>query len=188
MQRRAAPNAWDVTRQTDTTSRNGLGFCLDVLQQLTREVEVSVLRTNAPLCSKPTEFFYSTVLDAFQPRDLSGVFSGDRLPIPPVERYYSSMAMCIRGLLPFAKCPEQHMLDQALFSLLTLYLGRLVKDVNMTELARSAYVSAIREFRLAIGSSFSADQADGRSRFSPFFLAVSTALQLFEVRVSTAQR
>jgi hypothetical protein len=144
---------------------------------------MSFLRANRSLSAKPAEFFYSTVLEVFQPRERIGVFSGDRLPLPSADNNFSSVALCIRGLLPFAKPAERQVLDTALFSVLTMYMGRLAKDTGMTEMARSAYTTAIRDFRHVIGSSFPPELATTQMEFCQLFLALSTALQLFEVWV-----
>jgi hypothetical protein len=140
-----------------------------------------MLKTNAPLTSKPAEFFYMTVLDVFQPRAYTGVFSGDRLLLKPVEGIQSSVSLCIRGVLPFAKPAERQILDMALFSLLTMYMGRLAKDPKMTVMACSAYTAAIRDFRNAIGLSFNAELVAANTEYCQLFLALFTALQLFEV-------
>ena len=99
----------------------------------------------------------------------------------PAEGNFSSVAQCIRGLLPLARPVERHVLDIALFSLLTMYMGRLVRDSKMTEMACSAYTSAVREFRLLLASRFSAELAAVHVDYCQSFLALATALQLFEV-------
>ncbi|KIW72782.1 hypothetical protein PV04_00957 [Phialophora macrospora] len=170
MQRRAAHHEPTTPRRVPT----------DALQRLIHETEVSFLRANRSFSAKPAEFFYSTVLDVFQPRERVGVFSGDRLPSSSAETNFSSVALCIRGLLPFAKPAERQVLDTALFSLLTMYMGRLAKDRGMAEMAGSAYTTAIRDFRHVIGSSFPPEPAAAQMEFCQLFLALSTALQLFE--------
>ena len=180
MQGRAADHESASTSDTATALATGPDLSTDALQRLVRETEASLLQTNTSFSAKPAEFFYATVLDAFQPRG-EGVFSGDRLPVTAAEGSYSSVALCIRGLLPFAKPAERRALDMALFSLLTMYMGRLAKDSKLTGIARSAYTSAIREFREVIGSSFSTGLAFARVEHCQLFLALSTALQLFEV-------
>lgn len=185
MQRRAAHHGTDSRPRTpDAVAVDA--HSTNALQRLIRDIESSLMIMNAPLSAKPAEFFYSTVLDAFQPRGEIGVFSGDRLPLTPADGVFSSVALCIRGLLPLAKPVERQAFDIALFSLLTMYMGRLVKDPKMTEMACSAYTSAVREFRLLIGSRFSRELAAVRAEHCQSFLALSTALQLFEVSAAIA--
>ncbi|KIW90254.1 uncharacterized protein Z519_08898 [Cladophialophora bantiana CBS 173.52] len=178
MQRRTAHRAPDPAPETRPVMTAATP--IDVLQSLIRSTQASLLRASASLTAKPVEYFYSTVLDAFQPKKHLGVFSGDRVPLPSTEGDYSSVAICIRSLLPLAQQSERHILDMSIFSLLTMYLSLLVKDPKLTEMARSAYTSAVREFRLFIGSRFPAELAYPQTGYCQVFLALSTALQLFE--------
>jgi hypothetical protein len=159
----------------------------DPLQRLIRDTEQALIRANQPLTSKPAEFFYSTVLDTFQPREKTGVFSGDRVPSPVGDGNYSSLALCVRALLPYANPTARRLLDMALFSLLTLYLGRLTLDAKMTDMARSAYTSTIRDFRHAIGSTYDGELTQSQIERGQLFLALSTVLQLFEVSLTFVQ-
>ncbi|KAJ9608704.1 hypothetical protein H2200_006475 [Cladophialophora chaetospira] len=188
MQRRAAHHQQrDRLAQSPRTIPAGSASQANALQRLIRETESSLMIANAPLSAKPAEFFYSTVLDAFQPRREVGVFSGDRLPVTPADGNFSSVALCIRGLLPLAKPAERQVLDTALFSLLAIYLGRLIKDAKMTLLACSAYTSAVREFRLLLASRFAVGLESLRADYCQSFLALSTALQLFEIPALLAE-
>lgn len=186
MQKRAAHHGQNAPYQTSDAVGVDSQLTANALQRLIRDTESSLMRANAPLSAKPAEFFYSTVLDAFQPRGQVGVFSGDRLPLTPADGVFSSVALSIRGLLPLAKPVERQILDIALFSLLTMYMGRLVNDSKMTDMSCSAYTSAVREFRLLIASRFSSELAASSAEYCQSFLALSTALQLFEVCASIA--
>jgi hypothetical protein len=141
---------------------------------------MALLRANLVLTSKPAELFYATALSVFQPR-AAGMFSEDRFPSPTGEGNTSNVSICIRGLLPLAKPTERQLLDMALFSVLTMYMGRVAKDPKLVDMACSAYTSTIREFRHTIGSKFGGDLTTLHPEQRPFFLALSTALQLFEV-------
>ena len=152
-----------------------------LISRLIRTTESSLLSANLPLTSKPAEIFYASILDTFQPRPYTGLFSSDRLVLTASERNQSSLSLCIRGLLPFANPAERQLLDMALFGLLTLYMSRLAEDAKMTAMACSAYGSAIRDFRHAIGWGFPAGEAAAKTERMRFLIAYSTALQLFEV-------
>lgn len=168
------------TSSTRRTANILSNYSSNPIRRASRVSEVSLLNRNATFTTTPAELFYSTVLVAFKPR-VDGVFSGDRLPLSPGEGNYSNVAMCIRGLLPLARPAERQALDMALFSLLTMYMGQLNHDSELTEMARSAYTSAIRDFRHAIELSFPMKLASTRLEHYQSFLVLSTTLQLFEV-------
>ncbi|OQV04773.1 hypothetical protein CLAIMM_09605 isoform 2 [Cladophialophora immunda] len=179
MQRRTAH--YEPSLDPETQARTAAASTtLEALQRLVRSTQASLLSASASLTAKPVELFYSTVLDAFQPKHDTGVFSGDRVPSSATEGDCSSVAVCIRSLLPLAQQSERHIMDQSIFSLLTMYLSLLVKDPKLTEMARAAYTSAVGEFRLFIGSRFPAELAHPQTSYCQLFLALSTALQLFE--------
>ena len=183
MQEHAAHSEPEHTPESLRATAAHPSISQDALGRLIRDTELSLLKTNAPLTSKPAEFFYATILDVFQPRAYTGVFSGDRLlpVLQPAEGVQSGISLCIRGLLPFAKPDRRQLLDMALFSLLTLYMGRLAQDSKLTEMACSAYTTVIRDFRHVIGSSFKTELAAVNTDYCRLYLALFTALQLFEV-------
>ncbi|OAL29212.1 hypothetical protein AYO20_09265 [Fonsecaea nubica] len=180
MQRRTAHSQSNLPPETQTVAAATPPTALEALQQLVQNSQAAVLTAGTSLSSKPVEFFYSTILDAFQPGEHVGVFSGDRVPQSTTEGDCSSVAVCIRSLLPLAQQSARHIMDKSIFSLLTMYLSLLVKDSKLTEMARAAYTSAVREFRLFIGSQFQRGLAHGQTSQYQLFLALSTALQLFE--------
>jgi hypothetical protein len=182
MQTRASSQKAQLGGSTNTAPLDVPEKALDALQDFIRASEVSVLQANAPMSALPAGLFYYTVLDAFQPRSELGLFSGDRVPVPVEEGNFSNVALCIRSLLPFANPVQKQPMDVALFSLLTMYMGRLVNNPKVVDMAHSAYTSAIRDFRLVLGSSVGGDDVPVPSQQSQLFLALSTALQMFEVR------
>ncbi|OAP59634.1 hypothetical protein AYL99_06932 [Fonsecaea erecta] len=180
MQRRTAHAQSDLDPETQEAVTVASSTTLEVIQRLLQRTRASLLRATTSLTALPEELFYSTLLDAFQPKDHTGLFSGDRIPSSPTEGDCSSVAVCIRSLLPLARRSERHILDKSIFCLLTMYLSLLVKDPRLTEMARAAYTSAVQEFRLFIGSRFAANLAHPETSYCQLFLALSTTLQLFE--------
>lgn len=141
-------------------------------------ISSSALSSELTMGSLPSELFYGALLDAFQTRKDSGVFSADR--VGSGERYHSNVALCIRGLLPLA-AGRQKILDLAIFSLLAMYMGRLTGDTDMKELARSTYTSAIGDFRHFLASTLAKDLAGIYQRHSQVALLLCTTMALFEV-------
>ncbi|KIW77736.1 hypothetical protein Z517_07569 [Fonsecaea pedrosoi CBS 271.37] len=180
MQRRNAHSQSNLAPETQTVTAATPPTALEALQQLVQNSQVALLTGGTSLTTKPVELFYSSILDAFQPREHVGVFSGDRVPQSTTEGDCSSVAVCIRSLLPLAQQSARHIMDKSIFSLLTMYLSLLVKDPKLTEMARAAYTSVVREFRLFIGSRFQRGLSHGQTSHYQLFLALSTALQLFE--------
>lgn len=142
----------------------------------------SVPSSDLILRSLPRELFYGALLDAFQSRKESGVFSADRVGLG--ERYHSNVALCIRGLLPLA-AGSQKILDRAIFSLLAMYMGRLTGDTDMKDLARSIYASALGDFRHFLGSTLAKDFAGLYRKQSQVAFLLCTAMALFEVRLTS---
>lgn len=94
---------------------------------------------------------------------------------------YSSVALCIRSLLPLAFSAAP-VLDAAIFSLLTVYLGRLTTDSRLVDLSQSAYTIAVGKYRHKLAD-VPSDKKNGLGvETLQLFLLVSTAFQLFEVR------
>ena len=156
------------------------------LGRMLRGVGMSVLKANALLASRPAQLFYATVLDTFQPRPHTGVFSADRIG-GDGERFHSNVALCIRALLPLAQSPGQGTLDTSIFSVLTMYVGRSIDDPTIKELARSAYTSALGDFHLFIGSIFSRDLSCVRIDHCQLALTLCTTMALFEVLLSLSE-
>jgi hypothetical protein len=98
------------------------------------------------LSARPTlwEPLYQAVIREFTNTSESGIFSGDR-NTRPGTKHYSAMAQTIRALLPFA-LKYIPALDIAIFSLLTMYYGRLRADAGLVSLARTSYVATLSEF------------------------------------------
>jgi len=139
---------------------------------------MSILKANVSFRSKPTQLFYTAVLEAFQPRPQTGVFSADRLGL--VEGSHSDLALCIRALLPLA-CDGRKTLDTSIFSLLTMYLGHLVDNAEMKDMAQSAYTSALGDFRRFLGSTFPLDSSCYRLDRCQLALTLCMTMALFEV-------
>ena len=148
------------------------------LRRVLHEAGVSVLKTNVPLGCKPTQLFYATILEVFQPRPETGVFSADRICCG--ERIYSDVALCIRALLPLAFTGQKN-LDTTIFSLLTMYMGRLTGNTEMKDLACSAYTSAVADFHVFLGSIFSQNMSRPRADHCQLALTLCTTMALFEV-------
>lgn len=171
----SANNATKHTKRTRTVAHDAH----ERLKQLIERTQSSLLGSNAILATQPYQLFYSTVLEAFQPREKTGIFSADRSNSPE-WKMYSSVALCIRALLPLALAGRQ-LLDMSIFSLLTMYMGKLVADSKLIELARSAYTTAVGKFHHFIGSTFPLDLRALKLEHSQLCLSLSTALQVFEV-------
>jgi hypothetical protein len=121
---------------------------------------------------------YHRIVQEFHPRDQDGIFSGDR-----ICRYrpaFSSVALCIRSLLPFASLGIK-VFDLTIFSVLALYFGKLNSNLDLIRIAISSYTSALKEFRQHI----SRVDPPSKSVFntpgtSPSLLCLTMALQVFE--------
>ena len=168
--------------RTKKVSRRSQGFQSasgrdEKLHKFIHQTTLSLLESNAAFATKPTHFFYSTLLAAFKTNSRQdGMFTGDRVN----GTDYSSIALSIRSLLPLAFSAGQ-VLDDAIFSLLTVYLGRLTADRRLLELSHSAYTAAVGRYRYKLGDLSSDETTDLRVETLQLFLLVSTALQLFEV-------
>jgi hypothetical protein len=119
---------------------------------------------------------YQAIIDEFDDTRSLAIFSGDR-NIMQGSKLYSSMALNIRALLPFAaKCIL--VLDMALFSLLVMYYGRLHANTRLVDLARSGYTAAISQYRRYL---YTANfEAIGTTRMSSALFCTSVALCCFE--------
>ncbi|EHK22959.1 uncharacterized protein TRIVIDRAFT_60223 [Trichoderma virens Gv29-8] len=99
------------------------------------------INQNARLFSQASyKSVYQALLNEFKPRN-KGIFSGDRMK-GTGPKHYSSVATCIRSLLPLSslRIPT---IDHSLLSLLSLYYGSLHGDVGLEKLAYSSYVVAL---------------------------------------------
>lgn len=142
-----------------------------------QQTSLSLLECNSAFTAQPAQLFYSSLVAAFGPNSSQdGMFTGDRVN----GTDYSSIALCIRSLLPLAFSAGQ-LLDAAIFSLLTVYLGRLKADSRLLELSQSAYTGAVARYRHKLGDVSSDERSGLRLEALQLFLLVSTALQLFEV-------
>ena len=148
-----------------------------VLHNSIQQTSLSLLERNSAFTTQPKHLFYASLVTAFGPNSSQdGMFTGDRVN----GTDYSSIALCICALLPLAFSAGQ-VLDAAIFSLLTVYLGRLTSDSRLLELSQSAYTAAVGRYRHKLGD-VSSDERNGlRVEALQLFLLVSTALQLFEV-------
>nr|POE56354.1 hypothetical protein CFP56_50898 [Quercus suber] len=96
--------------------------------------------TDAPLFQT-----YRALLHEFEPRNGPiGIFSADRINASG-SKHYSTVALCIRSLLPLASLGIE-ILDISLFSLLCMYYGRLHADVGLVELSLSLYTDTLQQF------------------------------------------
>ena len=147
------------------------------LHESIQQTDLSLLEWNSAFTTQPAQLFYSSLVTAFGSNtSQDGMFTGDRVN----GTDYSSIALCIRSLLPLAFSAGQ-LLDAAIFSLLTVYLGRLTADSSLVELSQSAYTGTVARYRHKLGD-LSSDETSGlRVETLQLSLLVSTALQLFEV-------
>jgi hypothetical protein len=121
---------------------------------------------------------YHRIVQEFHPRDQDGIFSGDR--ICRYQPSFSSVALCIRSLLPFASLGIK-VFDLTIFSVLALYFGKLNSNLDLIRIAISSYTSALAEFRQRIGKidylSQSVSTTPGPIQS---LLCLNMALQVFE--------
>ena len=85
---------------------------------------------------------YTALCAEFSPRRC--LFSADRAPNAET-RHYSSVAICIRSLLPL-QAMNVPILGPAMTSLLSLYYGRLHGDSGLIEVGRSSYTIALSQY------------------------------------------
>ena len=119
---------------------------------------------------------YVALLNEFQPKS-GGIFSADRVELA-TSTHYSSVATCIRGMLPLASLGSDT-LDSSVCSLLALYYGLLHGNAELIRLARSVYTVALNKYSRRLGSAISRVQS-GVSNSYQAFMCASFALQLFE--------
>ncbi|KAF2171178.1 hypothetical protein M409DRAFT_18295 [Zasmidium cellare ATCC 36951] len=121
---------------------------------------------------------YSSLLDEFQPNKgvYGGIFSADRAPTAEA-RHYSSIAICIRELLPWG-AQRTPVLDPSIFSLLTPYYGRLHGDAGLVEMGRSSYATALSQYHSRLDRFFSRGKLEEQAQ--PRLIRASIALQYFE--------
>lgn len=120
---------------------------------------------------------YTALLDDFHPQRAIGIFSGDRVEIP-AWTHHSSMATCIRALLPLASRGND-MLDRSIFCLLAMYYGRLHGNAGLVALARTNYADTLTQYRRLLSDTMAVSTPES-SRSHLVFLFASLALQLFE--------
>lgn len=119
------------------------------------------------------EPLYRSIIQEFQSTSTSGIFSGDRNTMAGTQ-HYSSVAISIRALLPFA-CRSTPVADTAIFSLLTMYYGRLYGNTGLVNLAQSSYTVALGELGRYL------PQATSRNpHICSVLLCASVALSVFE--------
>jgi hypothetical protein len=111
------------------------------------QYECSLPQDDAILSGQLTvwEPLYQAIVGEFTNTSDAGIFSGDR-NTRQGTKHYSAMALTIRAFLPFA-CKYIPALDIAIFSLLTMYYGRLHANAGLVSLARSSYIAALSQFR-----------------------------------------
>ena len=147
------------------------------LHNFIHHTRLSLLEWNSAFTTQPAQLFYSSLVTAFGTNSgEDGMFTGDRVN----GTDYSSIALCIRSLLPLAFCAGP-LLDAAIFSLLTVYMGRLTADSRLLELSQSAYTAAVGRYRYKLSDLSSYETSGLRVEALQLSLLVSTALQLFEV-------
>jgi hypothetical protein len=144
-----------------------------------QSLEISFSQFQKSLGVTHSKLAYHSIVQEFQPRDQDGIFSGDR-----ICRYsptFSSVALCIRSLLPFASL-DIKVFDLSIFSTLALYFGKLKSNPELVRIAISSYTSALNVFRSHIGQVL----LEPKSHFDKLgskqsLLCVNMALQLFEM-------
>lgn len=121
---------------------------------------------------------YSSLLDEFQPGKglYGGIFSADRAPTLEAK-HYSSIAICIRELLPWG-AQRTPILDPSIFSLLTLYYGRLHGDAGLVRMSRSSYATALSQYYRHLDKFFCGEAPDCQAQQR--WICASVALQYFE--------
>lgn len=122
------------------------------------------------------EPLYQAIAAEFRDNCSPGIFSGDRNVLQGT-RHYSSMALTIRALLPFAS-KFIPVLDTAIFSLLVMYYGRLHANAGLVGLARSGYTATITQFRRYLH--IATPGATGALQISRAMFCASVALCCFE--------
>lgn len=122
------------------------------------------------------EPLYQAIAAEFRDSCSPGIFSGDRNVLQGT-RHYSSMALTIRALLPFAS-KFIPVLDTAIFSLLVMYYGRLHANAGLVDLARSGYTVTIAQFRRYLHTA--TPGATGALNISRAMFCTSVALCCFE--------
>lgn len=128
----------------------------------------------------PVRTLYASITAEFTPRLKVGIFSGDRLY--QREPMYSSVATCIRALLPHVS-HHNDLLDLGLFSLLTRYVGAFRGDQRLVRLAMSSYTSVIGSLRQDLHRMEHLLHSKPHSGYASWvLLCLCLSLLLFEVR------
>lgn len=142
--------------------------------------------TDSLLVRAPARIALLALVDDFQPLAPAKIFSGDRVSLK--EPVYSSMALCIRALLPLAPL-HCKVLDMSMFSLFCAYMGGLRGDSKLAALAQSSYASALGESSLYVEQIMTATKGAARTRSASslhLLLLITVALQAFEVSQSAS--
>lgn len=135
---------------------------------------------NVSLAHTPGRMTLLALVQDFQPLAPARIFSVDR--ISRKDPIYSSIALCIRALLPVAAL-NWKVLDMSMFSLLSAYMGGLRGDAKLAALAQSSYVSALGESHAHIQQVIKKYTRDpGSTAPLHVLLLITVAFQAFEVR------
>lgn len=134
---------------------------------------------NVALARTPGRMALLALVQDFQPLAPARIFSGDR--ISRKDPIYSSIALCIRALLPVTAL-NWKVMDMSMFSLLSAYMGGLRGDAKLAALAQSSYVSALGESHTHIQQVIKKYTRDPAST-APLhvLLLITVAFQAFEV-------
>jgi hypothetical protein len=142
-------------------------------------VNLSFSQLRNALNATGSKLAFSSIFQEFLPKDEDGIFSGDR--ICRHQPRFSTVALCIRSLLPFASLRIK-VFDLSIFSVLVLYFGKLKSNFDLVRIATSSYTSALNEFRQHIDQVYPAIKSEPeRNGFNQSLLCLNMALQLFEI-------
>jgi hypothetical protein len=145
----------------------------------TPSLKIRLLQSQSSLAVTHSKLAYYSLVQEFHPRDQDGIFSGDR--ICRRKPAFSTVAVCIRSLLPFASFGSK-VFDLSIFSVVALYFGKLKSNFDLIRLANSSYILALSEFRQHIDQVFLPPNGrSGRPGFKQSLLCINMALQLFEI-------
>ena len=132
----------------------------------------------------PGRLTYLTLIEDFKPVAWKGVFSGDR--ISRDQPIYSSVALCIRALLPLTTL-KMKLLDLSIFSLFMTYMGGLRSDSRLVQLAQLSYTSALEESHPHIQNVITNSNSGAQPKSNlQLLLLLAIAFQTFEVRSSVS--
>nr|POF01184.1 hypothetical protein CFP56_21132 [Quercus suber] len=145
-----------------------------------RQISSSLIKNTAILSAKDIQLYptYRALVHEFEPRHGSGgIFGADRINVAG-SKHYSSVALCIRSLLPLALL-DIPILDDSIFSLICIYYGKLHADFGLVELSLSIYTDTLRQFHAHLRNSTS--DTDRSAMAQQELMCASLALAFFEI-------